>query len=46
VTGSAFATHATKAGIRYRYYVSTPLLHGEAKTVRHLPNAECARRTV
>jgi site-specific DNA recombinase len=25
-------THATKAGIRYRYYVSTPLLHGEAKT--------------
>src|ERR1700675_1470727 len=26
------ATHATKAGIRYRYYVSTPFLHGEAKT--------------
>ncbi len=25
-------THATKAGIRYRYYVSTPLLQGEAKT--------------
>jgi site-specific DNA recombinase len=25
-------TYATKAGIRYRYYVSTPLLHGEAKT--------------
>ena len=25
-------THATKAGIRYRYYVSTPILHGEAKT--------------
>jgi site-specific DNA recombinase len=25
-------THATKAGIRYRYYVSTPCLHGEAKT--------------
>jgi site-specific DNA recombinase len=24
-------THATKAGIRYRYYVSTPFLHGEAK---------------
>src|SRR5258707_9416285 len=23
-------THATKAGIRYRYYVSTPVLHGEA----------------
>ncbi len=26
------ATHAAKAGIRYRYYVSTPCLHGEAKT--------------
>jgi len=26
------ATHATKAGIRYRYYVSAPALHGEAKT--------------
>ena len=26
------ATHATKAGVRYRYYVSTPFLHGEAKT--------------
>jgi hypothetical protein len=26
------ATHATKAGIRYRYYVSRPCLHGEAKT--------------
>jgi site-specific DNA recombinase len=25
-------THATNAGIRYRYYVSTPFLHGEAKT--------------
>src|ERR1700694_713610 len=25
-------THATKAGIRYRYYVSTPILHGEART--------------
>ena len=25
-------THATKGGIRYRYYVSTPFLHGEAKT--------------
>ena len=24
-------THATKAGIRYRYYVSTRVLHGEAK---------------
>src|SRR5260370_30615592 len=25
-------SHATKAGIRYRYYASTPVLHGEAKT--------------
>jgi site-specific DNA recombinase len=25
-------THATKAGIRYRYYASTPVLIGEAKT--------------
>jgi site-specific DNA recombinase len=25
-------THATKAGIRYRYYVSMRVLHGEAKT--------------
>src|SRR5712675_1749591 len=25
-------THATKVGIRYRYYVSAPFLHGEAKT--------------
>ena len=25
-------THATKAGVRYRYYASTPVLHGEAKT--------------
>ena len=25
-------THATKAGIRYRYYVSAPVLHGEART--------------
>jgi site-specific DNA recombinase len=26
------STHATKAGVRYRYYVSEPSLHGEAKT--------------
>jgi hypothetical protein len=25
-------THATKAGLRYRYYVSSPHLHGESKT--------------
>jgi site-specific DNA recombinase len=24
-------THATKAGIRYRYYASTPVLHGEPR---------------
>jgi site-specific DNA recombinase len=27
-------THATKAGIRYRYYVSLPCLYGEAKTAK------------
>ena len=27
-------THATKANIRYRYYVSLPCLHGEAKTAK------------
>jgi site-specific DNA recombinase len=27
-------THATKAGIRYRYYVSRPCLHGETKTAK------------
>jgi site-specific DNA recombinase len=25
-------THATKAGIRYRYYASAPVLHGDAKS--------------
>jgi site-specific DNA recombinase len=38
-------THATKAGVRYRYYVSTPFLHGEAKTasagsISRVPAAE------
>jgi len=28
------ATHATKAGVRYRYYVSQPGLHGEARTAQ------------
>jgi DNA invertase Pin-like site-specific DNA recombinase len=28
------ATHATKAGLRYRYYVSRPSLHGEARTAK------------
>jgi DNA invertase Pin-like site-specific DNA recombinase len=33
--GHAMApTHATKAGIRYRYYVSRPCLHGETKTAK------------
>jgi site-specific DNA recombinase len=26
-------THATKAGIRYRYYISLPHLKGESRTV-------------
>jgi site-specific DNA recombinase len=38
-------THATKVGVRYRYYVSTPFLHGEVKTaaagsVSHIPAAD------
>jgi site-specific DNA recombinase len=38
-------THAAKAGIRYRYYVSLPHLHGESKTasvgsVSRIPAAE------
>jgi site-specific DNA recombinase len=38
-------THAAKAGIRYRYYVSAPVLHGDAKTtsagtVSRVPAAE------
>jgi site-specific DNA recombinase len=38
-------THATKAGVRYRYYASAPVLHGEAKTasagsVSRVPAAE------
>src|SRR5499433_3199520 len=28
------ATHATRAGVRYRYYVSQPGLHGEARTAK------------
>jgi len=28
------ATHATKGGVRYRYYVSRPSLHGEAGTAK------------
>ena len=38
-------THATKAGVRYRYYVSAPVLHGNAKTasagsISRVPAAE------
>jgi site-specific DNA recombinase len=38
-------THATKAGIRYRYYVSLPHLHGESETasvgsISRIPAAE------
>jgi hypothetical protein len=28
------ATHATKAGVRHRYYISKPALHGEARTAK------------
>src|ERR1700738_330697 len=31
---SMIPTHATKAGVRYRYYASTPVLHGEAQTAQ------------
>jgi site-specific DNA recombinase len=45
------ATHATKAGVRYRYYVSTPFLHGEARTasagsVSRVPAAEIEEAVV
>jgi DNA invertase Pin-like site-specific DNA recombinase len=36
-------SHARKQGVRYRYYVSTPLLHGQAEragSVRRVPAAE------
>jgi site-specific DNA recombinase len=38
-------THATKASVRYRYYVSAPVLHGDAKTasagsISRVPAAE------
>ena len=44
-------THATKAGIRYRYYVSAPFLHGEAKTasagsISRVPAAEIEEAVV
>jgi site-specific DNA recombinase len=37
-------THATKAGIRYRYYVSLPCLHGQAKTAKVGSVTRCPRR--
>ena len=30
-------THATKVGVRYRYYVSTPVLHFQPETSRKSP---------
>ncbi|MBR0933409.1 recombinase family protein [Bradyrhizobium jicamae] len=44
-------THATKAGIRYRYYVSRPCLHGESKTakvgsVTRVPAAEVEEKVL
>src|SRR2546425_11237140 len=36
-------SHARKQGIRYRYYVSSPLLHGQAEragSVRRVPAAD------
>jgi hypothetical protein len=44
-------THATKSGVRYRYYSSTPVLHGEAKTspagsVARVPAADVEKAIV
>ena len=45
------STHATKAGVRYRYYVSAPVLHGDAKTasagsISRVPAAEVEEAVV
>jgi len=45
------ATHATKAGVRYRYYVSQPSVHGEARTaglgsVSRVPASEIEQAVV
>jgi DNA invertase Pin-like site-specific DNA recombinase len=45
------ATHATKAGVRYRYYVSQPSLHGEARiatlgSVSRVPAPEIERAVI
>jgi hypothetical protein len=42
-------THATKAGVRYRYYISTALIQGEtnkAATLSRVPAAEIERLVV
>jgi site-specific DNA recombinase len=44
-------THATKAGVRYRYYASASVLHGEAKTasvgsISRVPAAEVEEAVV
>jgi len=42
-------SHARKQGIRYRYYVSSPLLHGQAGragSVRRVPAALQGHRDV
>jgi site-specific DNA recombinase len=44
-------THATKAGVRYRYYASTPVLHGEARnasagSVSRIPAADIENTVV
>jgi site-specific DNA recombinase len=41
--GNRMTSHARKLGVRYRYYVSSPLLHGQAGragSVRRVPAAE------
>ncbi|MCW5685983.1 MAG: recombinase family protein [Pseudolabrys sp.] len=44
------ATHATKAGIRYRYYVSLPLVHGQSDatvgTISRVPAANVEKAVV
>jgi hypothetical protein len=37
------ATHATKVGVRYRYYASRPNLHGEAGTAKLGYGTVCRR---
>src|SRR5258708_37343651 len=45
--GRMSPSHASKQGIKYRYYVSSPLLHGQAEragSVRRVPAAEIEAR--